>query len=242
MNAAVNKYRVAVCDDDPVLLGEIGKMCGSILDEIKIRYEIAQFPSAAELVEVLKKDADRFDVLLLDIQMQGENGMQLAKSLRENGNRVSIIFITGSEDYLLEGYSVQPVNYLLKPVSKETLKKALVTDMQISRKANVITFKAGGKTVSIPADNIMYMESYNHSVTFHLSDRKVTYPISLAAIQGELCAEQRFYRCHKSYIVNMDFVHEISRNGILLENGDRIAIGRSFYNAFQIAFVKYLNR
>lgn len=57
--------------------------------------------------------------------MQGENGMQLAKSLRENGNRVGIIFITGSEDYLLEGYSVQPVNYLLKPVSKETLKKRL---------------------------------------------------------------------------------------------------------------------
>ena len=55
MNAAVNKYRVAVCDDDPVLLGEIGKMCGSILDEIKIRYEIAQFPSAAELGEVLKR-------------------------------------------------------------------------------------------------------------------------------------------------------------------------------------------
>lgn len=238
----MNKYRLAVCDDDPVLLSELSGMCASILEQKKMEYEITQFSSAAQLGDVLKIKADAFDILLLDIQMKGKTGMQLAKTLRENGNRVSIIFVTGSEDYLLEGYSVQPVNYLLKPVSEDALKKALETDLQLSRKANYIFLKMGGKSVSLLADKIMYIESFNHSVTVFFPDGSVSYPLSLAAVQGELSSDPRFYRCHKSFIVNMDYVREISRSGVLIGNGVQIPVGRSFLSAFQLAFVKYLNR
>lgn len=238
----MNKYRLAVCDDDPVLLSELSGMCASILEQKKMEYEITQFSSAAQLGDVLKIKADAFDILLLDIQMKGKTGMQLAKTLRENGNRVSIIFVTGSEDYLLEGYSVQPVNYLLKPVSEDALKKALETDLQLSRRANYIFLKMGGKSVSLLADKIMYIESFNHSVTVCFPDDTVSYPLSLAAVQGELSSDPRFYRCYKSFIVNMDYVREISRSGVLIGNGVQIPVGRSFLSAFQLAFVKYLNR
>lgn len=234
----MNKYRIAVCDDDETMRAQLCAMCGDILEKKKMNYEVTPFASAEEL----DGKANQFDLLLLDIQMNGETGLEFAKSLRGKGNRVSIIFITGSDEYLLEGYSVQPINYLLKPVSAQALEKALETDLEINLKANYIYLKAGGKTVALPADKIAYFESFNHSVTVCMEDKSCSYPVSLTVVQGELAGDPRFFRCHKSYIVNMGRVQEISRSGIQLSNGMQIPIGRSYYNAFQFAFVKYLNR
>lgn len=238
----MEKYRIAVCDDDETIRDEVCRMCGSVLQKKKICYDIMPFASAEALEKVLDNHAAEFDVLLLDIQMQGKSGMDLARSLREIGNRISIIFITGSEDYLLEGYSVQPLHYLLKPVSEDQLAKALETDLQLNRKGENIFLKAGNKTIAIQADQIVYIESFNHSITVRFRQKTVSYPVLLSVMQGELSRDPRFYRCHKSFIVNMDYVHEISRNGILLSTGEEIPIGRSYYSAFQFAFVKYLNR
>lgn len=235
---AMDKYRIAVCDDDETVRNQLCAMCGDILRKKGINYSITPFSSAAEL----DGKANRFDLLLLDIKMNGKTGMEFAKSLRSSGNRISIIFITGSEDYLLEGYSVQPINYLLKPVSQEVLEKALETDLQINQRSGFVYLKAGGRTVSLPADKITHFESFNHSVTAYMTDKTASYPVSLTVVQGQLSGEPRFFRCHKSYIVNMDHVNEISRGGVLLSTGVQIPTGRSYYDAFQRAFVKYLNR
>lgn len=234
-------YRLAVCEDDDAIRGELDALCREILEEAGISYTVNLFPSAEELEKALSSQADPFDLLLLDIQMQGMTGMELAKALRLRGDRVSIIFITGCEDYLREGYSVQPVHFLLKPVSRQALAGALRTDWELNHKPKNIVLRIAGKTVSLPLSDIRYIESFNHSVVVHQADKTPSYPLSLTEVERLLPSGQ-FSRCHNSYLVNMEYVDEFVRRELFLRGGERLPMGRTYYKAFQSAFVRYMNR
>ena len=111
----MDTYKLAVCEDDEMIRKELCGLCGGILDEEGVCYEITVFSSAAEVEAALYEKGEVYDLLLLDIVMPGMSGMEFAQALRQRRNRTSIIFVTGNEEYLLEGYSVQPVQFLLKP-------------------------------------------------------------------------------------------------------------------------------
>ena len=99
----------------------VGALCGEILSEWGAAHTVTLFASTGELSARLDREPEAFDLLLLDIQMEGMTGMELAHALRERGNQVSILFLTGCADYALEGYGVHPVHFLLKPVEREAL-------------------------------------------------------------------------------------------------------------------------
>ena len=124
----------------------------------------------------MRENPDSFDLLLLDIQMEGVSGMEYARALRQRGNRVSIIFITNCADYALEGYSVQPVHFILKPVTRELLEDALRTDIELNHKPKTMLFRTGGKSVSLAVSDIRYIESMNHSIIVHLADTDRVFP------------------------------------------------------------------
>ncbi len=145
----MSKYRLAVCEDDLLIREEMCSLCRDILTEEKIEQVVTAFASAEELERVLREEGTPFDLLLLDIQMEGMNGMELARTLRERGDRVSILFVTGCEDYLREGYCVQPIHFLLKPVKREELANALRADWELNHKPKTVVLQAGGKTVSL---------------------------------------------------------------------------------------------
>lgn len=117
----MDRYRLAVCEDDDAIRKELALLCRDILKAEGIEGEISEFSSAVPLKRLLEEEGGRFDLLILDIQMESMTGMELAKSLRQQGNRVSILFVSGCEQYLLEGYEVQPVHFLLKPVCRQAL-------------------------------------------------------------------------------------------------------------------------
>ena len=115
----MDTYKLAVCEDDEMIQKELCGLCGGILDEEGVSHEITVFSSAGELETALSEKGMEYDLLLLDIIMPGMTGMEFAQALRQRRDRTSIIFVTGNEEYLLEGYSVQPIHFLLKPVSRE---------------------------------------------------------------------------------------------------------------------------
>lgn len=134
-------YHLAICEDSSLIREEVCGFCEDILTDHKITYDISSFSSAKDLEAVLNKKKDAFDLLILDIEMDEMTGMELAKKLRAGHNRVSIIFMTGYEDYLLEGYTVQPIYFLLKPVSKEKLESALCLDWEINHTRQTVVLK-----------------------------------------------------------------------------------------------------
>lgn len=237
----MNVYRLAVCEDDDTIREELSSLCQDILTQDGIEHEITAFTSADELGKLLLAENAPFDLLLLDIQMEGMTGMELAQSLRRRGDRVSILFVTGCEDYLPEGYGVQPIHFLLKPVSREALAGALRTDWRLNHQPKTAALRIGGKTVSLPLAEIRYIESYNHNIVIHQASGDRSYLLSLSEAEKQLPPGQ-FCRCHNSYLVNMEYVEEISRKELSLRGGIRLPIGRAYYKSLQSAFIRYLNR
>lgn len=237
----MNVYRLAVCEDDDTIREELSSLCQDILTQDSIEHEITAFSSADELEKRLLTENTPFDLLLLDIQMEGMTGMELAQSLRRRGDRVSILFISGCEDYLPEGYGVQPIHFLLKPVSREALADALRTDWRLNHRPKTAALRIGGKTVSLPLAEIRYIESYNHNIVIHQASGDRSYLLSLSEAEKQLPPGQ-FCRCHNSYLVNMEYVEEISRKELALRGGIRLPIGRAYYKSLQSAFIRYLNR
>ncbi len=234
-------YRLAICEDDSTIREKLSSLCHDILQEDGIEHEITAFSSANDLEKTLLAENAPFDLLLLDIQMEGMTGMELAQSLRQRGDRVSILFVTGCEDYLPEGYSVQPIHFLLKPVSREALSAALRTDWRLNHRPKTAVLRIGSKTVGLPLAEIRYIESYNHNIVIHQVSGNRSYLLSLSEAEKQLPPGQ-FCRCHNSYLVNMEYVEEISRKQLSLRGGSRLPIGRAYYKSLQSAFIRYMNR
>ena len=237
----MNEYCLAVCEDDDNIREDICVMCREILAEHGIEHAITAFSSAAELEELLRTEENPFDCLLLDIQMAGMSGMELAQLLRSREDNVSIIFITSCENYLREGYSVQPIHFLLKPVKREVLEDALRIDWRLNHKPKIVTLRVGSRTVSLKLTEILYIESQNHSVVVHKREASQSFTFSLSDMERMLVPGQ-FFRCHNSYLVNMEYVEEIGRTELQLAFGERIPIGRKYYKDFQSAFIHYMNQ
>lgn len=154
-------YTVAVCEDQKDTREEAAALCGEVLTDLEIEHHIAAFSSAEEL-ETQLLTGDRFDLLCLDILMDGESGMELAKKLRMTDDRTSILFLTGSSEYLKDGYEVRPIQYLFKPVSKAELKRAIETDLRLHHRPKTFSIKVGGRMAVLPLEDIRYVESRDH--------------------------------------------------------------------------------
>lgn len=237
---AMNQYRLAICEDDVGMQSSLCDLCKEILTGMEIPHEITLFPCACALEAVLAHRAQPFSLLILDIQMAGMTGMELAHILRKRGDEVSILFVTACPDYLLEGYEVRPVHYLLKPVTRETLEKVLRTDWELHHAPRTVVMRAGGKAVSLTLADIRYVESRNHNLVVHQPGEELSFLMPLSEAE-RLLPHNQFARCHNSFLVNLSHVKLVGRSELTLRDGQRIPVGRRYYDSFQSAFVRYMN-
>ena len=233
-------YRLAICEDDPKERHILEGLCRGILEEQRIPAQIAVFPHAGALDEALRAEPCGFDLLLLDIQMKGKTGMELAKELRGRGNQVRILFVTGAAQYALEGYEVSPIHYLLKPVKKEALQRVLVADWEKHHQNRTIMFRSGTKLVPMDAEEICYIESLNGSLVVHTLQGEQLFSTTMSEAE-KLVPAGKFARCHNSYLINLSQVKEVGRTSLSLRNGESVPVGRRFYRDFQAALVAYIN-
>ncbi len=233
-------YRVAVCDDEKTAREELCALCGEILDRAGVEHEVAPFSSAQELSAALGAGRERFDLLCLDICMDGKTGMELAHELRSRDDPVSILFVSGSDSYLREGYSVRPIQYLSKPVRREELERALNEDLKLNHSPRLVTLRQGHRTSVLPIADILYVESRDHGICLHLTGEDRAFPISLTEAE-RLLPQEQFCRCHNSFLVNMRAITEIGRSHVTLCGDRSIPIGRHYYEQAQSRFIRYLN-
>ena len=235
----MSTYRVALCEDEAVECRQITAMCRDIFAAQGVETEIVPFSSADALRQTAEEKRAAFDLYLLDIQMEGTTGLELAQWLYDQGVRDRVIFITGNPEYALAGYDAQPLHYLLKPVSRERLAEALGRALE-KQGAQAVLFQRGGKAVPLPAREIRYLESRNHGTVVCLGDGEQAFSIPLREAAGLLPAGA-FRRCHKSYLVNLSWVERATHAGVLLKDGRRLPMSRTFYTEFQNAIVHRLN-
>lgn len=233
-------YRLAVCDDEPLFLETHQSMAASVLREAGIAFEIELFSRADELASRLQEQSDCFDMLMLDILLDGESGIALAHTLRHAGYQGSILFATSSKDYSFEGYSVHPVHYLLKPIDRAALREALLRDYRQRFQPPTLTIPIKGGYTSVPLDAISYIESLLRLLIIHTKDFDIETALPLKELKAQL-PSGAFLQCHKSYLVRMDNIRHITRTEITLSSGERLPVGRVYHAEVLTAFINYMD-
>ncbi|MDO4945065.1 MAG: LytTR family DNA-binding domain-containing protein [Ruminococcus sp.] len=227
---------IAICDDDEKQIKLLRKMLNSWSASKPFALDIAEYVSAESF---LFSYADNpCDILLLDIEMSGINGMKLAKKLRDKGDMLPIVFITGYSDYISDGYDVEALHYLLKPVNKDKLFAVLdkFADRNVHSYQMILPCK--DETIRLSPDRITYIEAQGRKTDVFLSDgRALDCDMSISKLADMNI--HSFVRCHRSYLVNLRYVKSIGRAEIELDNGVSIPLSRRLHNEVNASFIKF---
>jgi two-component system LytT family response regulator len=232
------KIKCLSIDDEPLALQQIG----AYIEKTPFLEAVALCQSAFEALKYLSDN--EVDLMFVDINMPDLNGMDFVKSLTQ---KPKIIFTTAYSEYAMEGFQVDAVDYILKPISYAVFLKAAnkaKTWFELNRKqtetiqttTDCIFVKSEYKLIRIHLSEIKYIESSNEYIQIHLiNDEPITTLIRLKTIEEQL-PKDKFMRVHRSFIVNLDKVKVIERNRIVFDHNIFIPVGDQYRDSFQ-AFI-----
>lgn len=225
---------VYICDDDSTCLRETERAVRAWAQERGQDIGIRTIEGPARLRgATFAQD----DILLLDILMPETSGMDLARELRARGEDVRIVFLTSSTDFAIESYEVKADNYLLKPV--EPAKLARVLDEWRARKAPepTITVKTSEGFLNVAPSEIYYIEARSKKVFLYLTGGRCIQNTSpLYAFEDALAGRREFFKCHRSYLVNLLRVKRFTSTEVIMRNGSIIPIARGGNASFRDAY------
>ncbi len=220
---------IAVCDDEAIECCNMAKRIKEIMEEMKTPCIIRQFQSGRELLQALGS----FDIVFLDIIMQDLDGMKTARFFRKQAFDKILIFISSSREYVFEAYDVEAFQYLLKPVDDRKLKKVLQKAVlkTESRSQEFIIVSRERQKKKIFLDDIYYFEIKGRVVDVHGTEGIFTYYEQIGELEEKL-RDKGFFRCHKSYLINLKYVDGYNRQEVILESGEKIVIAKRRYERF----------
>ena len=237
----MNQYRIAVCDDNTAELNKLCSMISRILDDNNMDYHIDRFLSGESVVRAIDTEKKEFDILFLDIIMDEFNGVMAAKRIREEDDSISIVFITNSPDFVFEGYDVQALHYILKPVDTKKLSQILLYDWNRRYGKNYMDIKDGQSLHRIMFDDICYLESRGRKVAITAKDGDYeTYGILSQFI--DLLPSDQFISCHKSFVINLNYVSSITKASFSTKFNQTVPISKARYSASKKAFINFIGK
>lgn len=234
----VTALQIAICDDEPAMLEYLDALVNQWGESRGEPVNAQCFPSAQALWFEWAENP-RFDVLLLDIQMQGLDGVTLARRIRETDEKCAIIFITGTAEFAADGYDVAALHYLIKPVDEAKLFACLdKAAAQLRRVPKQLLLPVAGVQTRFCADDIFYAEAFAHTVCIHTGEGGLEAQASIGELEKELAGEP-FIRCHRSYLVNLRQIRRIDKSELTLDSGERLPVSRRLYAAVNDAFIRF---
>ena len=230
--------RTAVIDDESVqreyLLSLLKKWEETAINTLSIH----QFDSAEAFMFEYEEDR-RYDMLFIDIQMKGMNGIDMAKKIRQHDDLVNIVFITAYPDFMQSGYDVNALHYLIKPINDKKLFEIMdkvsakmsgtVKPVLIRTKQNIL--------MKIDPDSIIYIEADAHDTKICTKSGMIYAKESITDMAGML--GDGFFRCQRSFIVSLKYIRYITRKEIVLDDNRLIPISRNLYDKANRAFISY---
>lgn len=232
--------RFAICDDEPVMIKHISSHISKYMETQKnTAFQLSSFSNGSSLLE----SSNDFDVIFLDIQMDCPNGMETARKLRQKKNNGLLIFVTVLKEYVFDAFEVQAYDYLLKPLDdsrfERTMDRILVS---LSQRANqTILVQKGNSCEVLLLSDILYCEVLGRKIYIHQNNGNIVdYYDKLADLEGRV--DGRFFRCHRSYLVNLDFVCGCSAGRVILSQGDTIPVSRLRERELAQALLRHIKK
>jgi two-component system, LytTR family, response regulator LytT len=226
---------IGICDDDPAELESLGELVGKYFLRKDLQFARKVYSRGEDLLSDIAK-GQVFDVLFLDIYMGTMDGIEVARKVREIDEACSIIFATNSRSHAIKGYEVNAAHYLLKPITESKVAQALdraLDENAAKRDKSVFVHNRQGSYRLLLRD-IVYAESDARVVVIHLrSGEELRYYDRLDNLESA-CGDERFLRCHKSFLVNLDYACSITGAKIELLSGEEIPITISVQKAREL--------
>ena len=229
--------RIAICDDEKIIRELIGKKVTTLYPDADII-----FCQSGE--ELLLSDK-HIDILFLDIQMAGKNGMETARELRKRGNHVVLIFVTAVDEYVFQAFDVGAFHYIVKPIEDakfaDVLQKAVdevnfrSTKEQVPEERYLMINNSGVHTKVI-LDEIVYAEVFNRKIVIHKLNETIEYYGKMSDL--EELAGDNFFRPHRAYLINFKYVEKYDATTVYLEKGN-VLMAKQNYPEFVKKYMKY---
>lgn len=227
--------KIAICDDELEITQQIEGMVRKCLPDC----EVICYGCGADLLAA----QETFDLIFLDIQMDGLNGIQTAKKIRSMDENVLIVFITGIKEYVFDAFDVTAFHYLLKPVQIEKLQEVLhkaerkITGEKHCKKRQLL-IKTREKSLTIDTDDILFLENALRKIVIHTKTESILVYGTMSEFEQKVGSG--FYRSHRGYLVNMAHIAEYDTENIYMDNGEIAYLTRKNYPDFVKQYMRFL--
>ncbi len=243
---------IAVCDDEENIRIYIKRL----IEKQDVPCRVMEFSSGEELLRFWEQeDREPLDILLLDISMDGTDGMEIAQQIRDWkeereevlwGSLPLLIFVTGYPEYMPKAFTFNAFQYLVKPIDEKEFEDVFAQAVRacrcLNRKKNTlpgeILVRSGSITRNVPVDDIYYIESSNRKIIVSMWEEVIECYGKISEMELEL--REGFFRIHKGYLVNMKYVEKYSRTEVQMKNGKRFPISKYKYQDFIKAYLEYI--
>ena len=234
--------KIAICDDEVQFINTTVALLEKWASKHHVDVTLYRFSNGDDLIRAHHTHC--MDLIILDIIMPLLNGMDTAKELRQEHQSVPIIFLTSSHEFAVDSYEVKALNYLMKPVDPEKLFAAMDDFTQtLHREKETFTAQTSSGFCRITLDDVDYLEAQNKLVQVCLSNNTTLEIRELSSHCEEIFSlDKGFFKCHRSYIVNLDHVEQFTKTTIHTKNGTQIPISRNNSAAFKEAYFSYMFR
>ena len=232
--------RIAICDDEK----SIRELIGNKIKKQCPDADIVFFSSGEELLLSEKQ----INILFLDIQMNGKNGMETARELRKKNKKVILIFVTAIEDYVFQAFDVGAFHYIVKPIDDEKFADVLCKAAKEWKLQNInmkmpeekyVMINNGGVHCKVMLEDIVYAEVFNRKVVIHKMNDEIEYYGKLSDL--EALAGDSFFRPHRAYLINFKYVEKYNATTVYLEKGT-VLMAKQNYPEFVKKYMKYNQR
>ncbi len=228
---------IAVCDDEAFTRNELRDRLSVFFKGQKAEFSVCCFDSGEALLE----SPVNFQIILLDIKMNGTDGMETAKQLRRQRYGGILIFVTVLGECVYDSFEVSAYDYLVKPVSSERLEKTLLRLMSdVKRNSGSLTLRSGADTIIIPLDDIVFCEVLDKKIYIHrLSGGTDEFCGRLEELEQKLGG--RFFKCHRSYLINLKYIESFGSGSAVMRHGIRVPVSRLRQKSLSCAVADYFD-
>lgn len=226
---------VAICDDAAADRDYLQTLVKRWAADRGHRVELTLYPSAESFLFRYAEDKD-VQILLLDIEMGPMDGVSLARTLRKENDAVQIVFITGYSDYIADGYEVEALHYLMKPVKEEKLFAVLDRAVEkLHSNQRTLLLELPGEVVRLPVYQIRSAEVQGNYVTIH-AKTDCTVKMTLSELEAQL--DDNFFRLGRSALVNLGCVARVTKTAVTLNDGTVLPLPRGAYERINRAIIQ----
>ncbi len=236
-------YQIALCDDEIVELNAVEGILSSYGGRNEeYEFMVRRFESAEKLLDLMEREEYTFDLLLMDIYMPGATGIETAKKLRQMGNSSRIIFLTTSREHALEAYSVNAVQYLVKPISPDALYPVLdgVFDALREEAFQYVLFQTDNHVRKVAVSDIICCEAQRKKQCVYLTDgESITLHLTMKKLCELTTGYKEFAKVGASYIVNLEHIERLSTQALWMDNKKEIYLPRGSYKVLREQYFNY---